>query len=63
VSFAGDEMNMHVPQTPGARAEVIELMMVPKQIVTAQSNKPVIGIVQDTLLGGCLLTQRYALTL
>lgn len=52
-------MNMHVPQTPGARAEVIELMMVPKQIVTAQSNKPVIGIVQDTLLGGCLLTQRY----
>jgi len=56
--FDGDEMNLHVPQTAGARAEVIELMMVPKQIVTAQSNKPVIGIVQDALLAACLLTQR-----
>lgn len=28
-----------------------ELMMVPKNIISPQANKPVIGIVQDTLLG------------
>ncbi|KAL6045208.1 DNA-directed RNA polymerase II subunit RPB1 [Balamuthia mandrillaris] len=56
--FDGDEMNMHVPQSFGARAEVMELMMVPKQIVTPQSNRPVIGLVQDTLLGSHLITSR-----
>ena len=56
--FDGDEMNMHVPQTLGARAEVMQLMMVPRQIVSPQGNKPVIGIVQDTLLGSYLITRR-----
>jgi DNA-directed RNA polymerase II subunit RPB1 len=28
-----------------------ELMMVPQNIVSPQANKPVIGIVQDSLLG------------
>uniref|UniRef100_J3MKK7 DNA-directed RNA polymerase subunit n=1 Tax=Oryza brachyantha TaxID=4533 RepID=J3MKK7_ORYBR len=50
-AFDGDEMNMHVPQSFETRAEVLELMMVPKCIVSPQSNKPVMGIVQDTLLG------------
>jgi len=56
--FDGDEMNMHVPQTHETRAEVIQLMMVPTQIVTPQSNRPVIGIVQDSLLGCRLFTKR-----
>ncbi|CAI9097414.1 OLC1v1033836C1 [Oldenlandia corymbosa var. corymbosa] len=56
--FDGDEMNMHVPQSPEARAEVQELMMVPKCIVSPQSNRPVMGIVQDTLLGSLLITKR-----
>lgn len=38
-------------QTHETRAEMRELMMVPKNIVSPQANKPVIGIVQDTLLG------------
>lgn len=38
-------------QSHETRAEMRELMMVPKNIVSAQANKPVIGIVQDTLLG------------
>jgi DNA-directed RNA polymerase II subunit RPB1 len=49
--FDGDEMNLHVPQFHETRAEALELMIVPKQIVSPQSNRPVIGIVQDTLLG------------
>jgi DNA-directed RNA polymerase II subunit RPB1 len=56
--FDGDEMNMHVPQTTETKAEIIELMMVPKCIVSPQSNRPVIGIVQDTLLGCRKITKR-----
>ncbi|KAN0031933.1 hypothetical protein ACTFIV_005803 [Dictyostelium citrinum] len=56
--FDGDEMNLHVPQTLETRAEVIEIMMVPRQIVSPQSNRPVMGIVQDTLLGSRLFTKR-----
>nr|AAK00310.1 DNA-dependent RNA polymerase II largest subunit RPB1 [Glaucosphaera vacuolata] len=56
--FDGDEMNLHVPQSPQARAEVMQLMMVPRCIVSPQGNKPVMGIVQDTLVGTMLFTQR-----
>lgn len=56
--FDGDEMNMHVPQSFETRAEVLELMMVPKCVVSPQSNRPVIGIVQDTLLGCRKVTKR-----
>lgn len=49
--FDGDEMNLHVPQSYETRAEVQELCMVPKQIVSPQKNVPVMGIVQDTLCG------------
>eukprot|EP00877_Chromochloris_zofingiensis_P013598 jgi/Chrzof1/8492/Cz03g13040.t1 len=56
--FDGDEMNMHVAQTHETRAEMREIMMVPRNIVSPQANKPVIGIVQDTLLGCRLMTKR-----
>lgn len=56
--FDGDEMNLHVPQCHQTRAEVQELMLVPHCIVSPQSNKPVMGIIQDTLLGCMLFTQR-----
>lgn len=56
--FDGDEMNLHVPQTEMTRAEVMELMLVPRCIVSPQGNKPVMGIIQDTLLGCMLFTQR-----
>ncbi|KAL3624527.1 DNA-directed RNA polymerase II subunit rpb1 [Castilleja foliolosa] len=56
--FDGDEMNMHVPQSFETRAEVLELMMVPKCVVSPQANRPVMGIVQDTLLGCRKITKR-----
>ena len=49
--FDGDEMNLHVPQNEETRAEVMELCMVPKNIVSPQRNGPLMGIVQDTLAG------------
>ena len=59
--FDGDEMNMHLVQTHQARADVESLMMVNRVIVSPQSNKPVMGIVQDSLLGCAKMTRRDTL--
>jgi DNA-directed RNA polymerase beta' subunit len=56
--FDGDEMNMHVPQSQQTRAEVSQLMMVGKHMIQHQSNKPVMGLVQDSLLAVHLMTMR-----
>jgi len=56
--FDGDEMNLHVPQSINARADAMELMMVPRNIITPQSNRNVMGIVQDALLGSRFMTLR-----
>lgn len=56
--FDGDEMNMHVPQSWETRSEIMNIMHVPKQIVSPQGNRPVMGIVQDTLIGVMLFTKR-----
>ena len=54
--FDGDEMNMHVPQSQQTVSELMNLAMVPTQIVSPQEGKPVIGLVQDALLGASRLT-------
>jgi DNA-directed RNA polymerase II subunit RPB1 len=56
--FDGDEMNLHVPQSDETRAEVMNLCMVPLNIVSPQRNSPLMGIVQDTLLGIFKMTRR-----
>lgn len=56
--FDGDEMNMHLPQSMETKAEISEIMHVPKQIVSPQSNKPVMGIVQDACIGVHMFTKR-----
>ncbi len=55
--FDGDEMNMHVPQSIQSKIELRTLAWVPNQIISPQSHKPIIGLVQDTLLGGHLFTK------
>ena len=54
--FDGDEMNLHALQTHASRADALELMSVAKNIITPQSNKPVMGIVQDSLLSAFMMT-------
>ena len=56
--FDGDEMNLHVPQSWECKAEIQELMMISKQIVSPQANSPVLGIVQDSCLASKRFTQR-----
>jgi len=55
--FDGDEMNLHVPQTPEAIVEVMELMDVKKNIISPRFGKPIIGAKQDHVSGCYLLTQ------
>ena len=55
--FDGDEMNLHLLQSPLAIEEARGLMSVANNVISPQSNRPVIAIVQDTLLGSSLLTE------
>lgn len=56
--FDGDEMNLHVPQSLPARAEAELMMLSPRVVVSGQSNRPIMGIVQDTLLAVQKMTKR-----
>ena len=49
--FDGDEMNMHVPQSVQTKTELLHLTSVPLQIISPREHKPVISLVQDSLLG------------
>ena len=55
--FDGDEMNAHIPQSYEASTELMEIAAVPHQIISPRNGKPVIGIVQDTLVGSYRITQ------
>lgn len=56
--FDGDEMNLHVPQSLTARTEAETMMLAPKVVVSGQSNRPVMGIIQDTLLAVQKISKR-----
>ena len=57
--FDGDEMNAHIPQSYEASTELAEIAAVPHQIVTPRHAKPLIGIVQDTLVGAYRMTHPH----
>jgi len=54
--FDGDEMNLHVPQSPEAMAEARELLLVERHILTPRYGGPIIGGRQDYVSGAYLLT-------
>ncbi len=56
--FDGDEMNMHVCQNRGALCEIANIMNANNQIISAQSNKPIISLVQDVLIGAYMMTSK-----
>jgi DNA-directed RNA polymerase II subunit RPB1 len=55
--FDGDEMNAHIPQSYEAFMELKEIAAVPHQIIRPRDATPVIGVVQDTLVGSHLATK------
>lgn len=54
--FDGDEMNMHVPQTEEARAEVEILVNVQENILSPRFGGPIIGGIHDHISGIFVLT-------
>lgn len=55
--FDGDEMNLHTPSSEMSRAE-LELLSTPDaNFIGIQSSKPIVSIVQDSLLGSYLMTK------
>ena len=55
--FDGDEMNMHVPQSVQTVVELEKLAMVQTQIITPAQHKPIIALVQDSIIGSYLFTR------
>jgi len=49
--FDGDEMNAHIPQSIESAIELREIAAVPLQIVGPRESKPIVSVVQDTLVG------------
>ena len=50
-------MNAHIPQSYEAHTELEDIASVPLQIIRPRDGEPVIGIVQDTLVGSYLATK------
>jgi DNA-directed RNA polymerase beta' subunit len=55
--FDGDEMNLHCPQNIQTMNELMDIAAVPYMIIAPRDGKPIIEVVQDTLLGAFRLTK------
>lgn len=55
--FDGDEMNIHVPQNIQPCLELEEIACVERQLITPRNSSPIIGIVQDGLIGAYMLSE------
>ena len=51
-------MNIFVPQSLAAQAEARELMMPAEQVLLQTTGAPCMGLVQDSLLGAYLMSER-----
>ena len=56
--FDGDEMNFSVCKSEIARSELINLSLSKNLILSSQTNKPMMAIVQDSLLGAYKMTKK-----
>lgn len=54
--FDGDENNLHAPCSPESVVEIKQLVASKHNIISVQNSKPIICIVQDTLLASYLMT-------
>ena len=60
--FDGDEMNIYVPQTEEAQMEIRHLMVATNNIMSKQSEEPLVGIVQDSCLGAYVMTKTIGIS-
>lgn len=57
--FDGDEFNLHTAQTYESRAELKTTSSFEENCITPQNGKTIIGICQDNITGGFLLTDGW----
>lgn len=57
--FDGDESNVHNPQNLLAKSEYAVLINIANNIIANQSSRPLIGLVQDALIGCWKMTQGW----
>jgi DNA-directed RNA polymerase II subunit RPB1 len=57
IQFDGDEMNIHLGQSIQARNELSRICNVKYQIIGAKHSGPIIGCIQDSVVGSYLLSQ------
>jgi DNA-directed RNA polymerase II subunit RPB1 len=57
--FDGDEMNLHCPQSIQTMNELMDIAAVPYMILAPRDGKPIIEVVQDTLVGSYRLTKDF----
>lgn len=55
--FDGDEMNLHAPQSIQTMSELKDFANVPYHIISPKDGKPIIEVVQDTMVGSFRLTK------
>jgi len=60
MDFDGDELNIHVAQSPEAMIEMQMLSKCSDNMINVQSGKPAIKMVQDNQLGAYLMTNGLA---
>lgn len=58
LSFDGSEMTMHIPQSLECSAEISELMMASRHIITPESSRPYMGLTGDALLACRIITTK-----
>lgn len=54
--FDGDEMMLFPLAQPGPRAECLVLASIPEAFTSTKNSSPVVGMVQDSVVGACLLS-------
>lgn len=57
--FDGDEMNLHAPQSIQTMCELKDFANVPYHIIGPKDGKPIIEVVQDTMVGSFRLTKDH----
>jgi DNA-directed RNA polymerase beta' subunit len=57
--FDGDEMNLHCPQNIQTMSELMDIAAVPYMVLAPRDGKPIIEVVQDTLVGSFRLTKDH----
>jgi DNA-directed RNA polymerase beta' subunit/intein/homing endonuclease len=59
--FDGDEMNLFNPQNVQTASEIMDITAIPFLVLNPRDGKPIVEVIQDTMVGSFRLTKDWAL--